>query len=339
MNVKYRNNALAAAVAGVLAAAPMMVAHADVSIYGVADVAISNLDVNQVGETLALTGGSGSGGSRLGFNASQDLGGGLTAKANYEAGIGIDNPGGTLFGSRQSWVGLSGGFGTILAGQDYTLSFLAAYRGEYCGWCGIASPAMLTRQGVRSGNYLKYNSPNFGGLTFGLGHVFGEDTATTAGLADSNEVAVFYSGGPVNVAASTRSTVQAANNDLTDSYLAANVAFGMVKVYALLGAAEDDTKTVDETYSNLGVSLKLGDGDLNLQYALTDGDAANTSTTLTAVSYFHSIGKGTTVYAQVAKVSNDSGVARSSWPGTGGNFTPAAGQDASGVQVGLKYGF
>jgi predicted porin len=344
MNVKgyiTKRSAIAAAVAGVLAAAPVALVHADVSIYGVADVAISSLDVDQAGSKLFLTSGSGSGGSRLGFNASMDMGNGLTVKANYEAGIAVDNPGGVLFGARQAWVGLSGGFGSITAGQDYTLSFLAAYRGEYCGWCGIASPAMLTMQGVRSGNYLKYNSPNMGGFSFGVGHVFGEDTVTTNDLGDSNEVAVFYSGGPVNVAASTRTTAVGANNDLTDTYLAGNVTFGIVKVYALVGAAENDTKTVDETYTNLGVGLKVGAGDLNFQYALTDGDAADSSTTLTAASFFYPLApKGMTVYVQVAKVDNDANASRTTWPGSGASFAPLVpGGDPTGFQVGMKYAF
>lgn len=340
MNVKYgRKTSIAAAVAGVLAAAPVAIAQADVSIYGIADVAVASLDYEQNGSKLFLNSDSGSGGSRLGFNASQDLGGGLTAKANYEAGVAMDNPGTALFGTRQAWVGLSGGFGSLTLGEDYSLSFLAAFRGEYCGWCGIASPANLTRQGVRTANYLKYNSPDFSGFSFGLAHTFGEDTTSGDDLNDANEVAAFYSAGPVNVAFSNRVSAVAANNDLTDRYLGANVTFGMFKIFALLGSAENDTATVDETYSNLGLTIKLGDGDLNFQYALTDGDAAETSTTLAAVSYFHSIGKGTTVYAQYASVDNDANVSRSSWPGSGATFAGGNGVDPTGIQVGLKYAF
>jgi predicted porin len=345
MNVKgyvTKRSSIAAAVAGVLAAAPIAFAHADVAIYGIADVAVSSIDVDQAGSKLFLTSDSGSGGSRLGFNASQDMGGGLTAKANFEAGF--DNSGsgnyGTFYQMRQAWVGLSGGFGTITAGQDYTLSFLAAFRGEYCGFCGIASPAGITQQGVRSPNMLKYNSPDMGGFSFGVAHVFGEDSTSGNDVGDANEAAVYFSAGPVNIAASTRNTTQSANNDLTDTYLAGNVSFGFVKVYALVGAAETDDNTVDETYTNLGVGFKIGGGDLNLQYALTDGDAANSSTTLTGASFFYPLApKGMTVYAQVAKVDNDTNAQRYPFVGGGASFTTAPGVDMSGVQVGMKYAF
>jgi predicted porin len=345
MNVKgyvTKRSTIAAAVAGVLAAAPIGFAHADVSIYGIADVAVTSLDVDQVGSKLFLSSDAGSGGSRLGFNASQDMGNGMTAKANFEAGF--DNSGsgnyGTFYLMRQAWVGLSGGFGTITAGQDYTLSFLAAFRGEYCGFCGVASPAGLTLQGVRSPNMLKYNSPDLGGFSFGVAHVFGEDTVTTEDVGDANEAAVYYSGGPVNVAASTRNTTVGANNDLSDTYVAGNVSFGFIKVYALVGAAENDSKTVDETYTNLGVGFKLGGGDLNLQYALTDGDASETSTTMTAVSFFYPLApKGMTVYVAGAKIDNDANVARAPFVGGGTNFTLANGVDPTAFQVGMKYAF
>jgi hypothetical protein len=179
-----------------------------------------------------------------------------------------------------------------------------------------------------------------GGFSFGLAHAFGEDTVTTEDVGDSNEAAVFYSAGPVNIAASTRNVNGVAGNDYSDTYLAGNVSFGFVKIYALVGAAENDTKTIDETYTNLGVGFKLGAGDLNLQYGLTDGDAADSSSTLTAASFFYPLApKGMTVYVQVAKIDNDTNAARATFAGGGSSFAPAAGKDADGVQVGMKYAF
>ncbi len=340
---------LASAVAGALAIAPVAFAQAEVSIYGIADVAISNLDYGQSGTKSFLTSDAGSGGSRLGFNASMDLENGLTVKGNLEAGISFDNPGGsdsagdtdnTLFNTRQAWVGLSGNFGSINAGKDYSLSFLAASRGEYCGWCGIASPAALTQQGVRTGNYLKYDSPDFSGFTFGIAKTFGEDTSTTNDVGDGTEFAVFYSVDSLNFAASTRTVNGTAGNDATDSYIAGNYDFGGFKIYALLGGAENDTGTLDESYTNLGVSFKVGEGDLNLQLAETEGDTGpDASTTMTAISYFTPIGKDTTFYIQVASIDNEANAARAPWPGGGAQFSPAAGVDPDGVQIGVKYNF
>ncbi|HEU0204528.1 MAG TPA: porin [Burkholderiaceae bacterium] len=339
----HKKTLIAAAITGALAA-PLANAQTDVSIYGIADISYSYLDYDQTGTKSYLTSSAGSGGSRLGFNASHDLGGGLKIKANYEGGVALDNSPlyDTLFFTRQAWAGLSGSFGSIVAGQDYNLTFLTVYRGEYCGWCGVASPSMLTTDNVRDSNYVKYSSPDFGGFSFGIGHVFGEDTTATGGVGDKTEAAVFYSGGPVNVGASIRET-KGATSKVRDSYLAGNVGFGIVKVYALLGQAKDnaDPKTVNLLFTNLGVGFKLGAGDLNFQFARTKDKAVNDgNTTLVGVSYFHSIGKGATVYAQAARITNEANAARTSWVDGGGGWnSPAAGVDPRGVQVGFKYSF
>src|SRR4051812_1725921 len=58
--------------------------------------------------------------SRIGFRGSEDLGGGLKAIFQIESKTSIDT-GGTLWASRDSFVGLSGGFGTIKLGSMDTV--------------------------------------------------------------------------------------------------------------------------------------------------------------------------------------------------------------------------
>ena len=65
-----------------------------------------------------------------GFKGSEDLGGGLKAVFNLEGDFGADT-GGARFGGalmlfgRQANVGLSGGFGTVLLGRQYSPAILA----------------------------------------------------------------------------------------------------------------------------------------------------------------------------------------------------------------------
>lgn len=54
--------------------------------------------------------------SFLGFKGSEDLGGGLKALWQYETGLTADS-GGALAGGRDTYVGLNGAFGTVLAGM------------------------------------------------------------------------------------------------------------------------------------------------------------------------------------------------------------------------------
>ena len=96
-----------------------------ISLYGVADIyaEVGKGDRHEV----SLNSG-GVSGSRLGFDASKDLGDGLKAVAKLEAGFALDHgtstQGGILFG-RQAYAGLSGAFGTVTAGRQYTPQFVA----------------------------------------------------------------------------------------------------------------------------------------------------------------------------------------------------------------------
>ena len=107
-----------------LGAVPAASAATDVSIYGVVDL----YGAYQRGDRTEVRLDSGGlSGSRLGFSASHDLPGGLKALGRLEAGVAADNgmstQGGRTWG-RQAWVGLAGGFGTVMLGRQYTPNFV-----------------------------------------------------------------------------------------------------------------------------------------------------------------------------------------------------------------------
>src|SRR5450830_737338 len=98
-------------------------AQSSVTIYGVVDMAFQAESKAGV-KKYAIDSGE-QAGSRLGFKGTEDLGGGLKAIFDIEAGILGDSgasQGGLTFG-RQSWVGLTGDFGTVKAGRQYTPQF------------------------------------------------------------------------------------------------------------------------------------------------------------------------------------------------------------------------
>jgi predicted porin len=191
-------------------------------------------------------------------------------------------------------------------------------------------------------------SPGMAGVSFGLGHVFGEDGASTTSTTDGDktEGAVFYSGGPVNVAGSYRTSNGSGagtGEKMKEAYVSGNFSFGIGKVYALVGSAKGSSgDTTDLQFVGAGVSFKLGGNDLVLQGGqVKDKETSNSDSTLLGVSYWHSIGKGATLYAQYGSVSNDPGAARAPWVNTTGStgFTQVAGVDFSGVLAGLNYKF
>ena len=120
-----KKSLIALAVAGSFAAPAAFAATANVDIYGVMNIAIEDTDVS--GRDLNVVDNF----SRIGFKGSEDLGGGLKAiwqiesqlSNNAQDGVGGAYDAGTTgdsLGNRNTFIGLSGGFGTVLAGRHDT---------------------------------------------------------------------------------------------------------------------------------------------------------------------------------------------------------------------------
>ncbi len=97
------------------------------TIYGIIDQGYSSLTgkFSETGSsdkaTLTTTGNqSGLATQRIGFRGVEDLGGGLKARFQIESSLTAGNAGANTFGSRPTFVGLEGGFGTVLLGRQDT---------------------------------------------------------------------------------------------------------------------------------------------------------------------------------------------------------------------------
>ncbi|MDD5177159.1 MAG: porin [Sterolibacterium sp.] len=107
---------IAMAVAGLVSGAAF--AQSNVVLYGVADASFDVVRVsgdNAAAKTGAFTRVS-TNSSYLGFKGTEDLGSGLKAVFQFEGGVSFDTGGGLSTG-RDSFVGLNGGFGTVVLGN------------------------------------------------------------------------------------------------------------------------------------------------------------------------------------------------------------------------------
>lgn len=104
---------IALAIAGLSGAA---FAQSNVTIYGVADVTVDVISVSGGVANTPRFSRVATNGSRLGIKGSENLGNGLTALFQYESDVKFDE-GGALGTARDSFVGLSGGFGKITLGN------------------------------------------------------------------------------------------------------------------------------------------------------------------------------------------------------------------------------
>ena len=137
---------IAVAVAGVVAAPA---AYADISAYGRIHNAIAFAD-DGTNETQAVESGS-----RFGFKGSGDIGNGMSAFARYEFSTNTDNSSDGVTGTRLGFVGLSGPFGSISLGQQWSAFYQNV--GTH------ASPNIWNGPGqhlgpFRTGNTLQYSN-------------------------------------------------------------------------------------------------------------------------------------------------------------------------------------
>ncbi|MBS1136460.1 MAG: hypothetical protein H6R11_414, partial [Proteobacteria bacterium] len=194
---------IALAIAG-LATAPAF-AQTNVTIYGVADLTQEYVDGKGAqdigpisGSSLDIQGRSRltSNSSLLGFRGTEDLGNGLKAIFQFETGISADTGMGTTFSARDTFVGLTSGWGTLVGGNlTHPLRNMGAKVSMSPGATGIGFTAATygTVLGIKTGtddraaNAVAYVTPALmGGLTFTAAYVNGENTRNSDTIATGN---------------------------------------------------------------------------------------------------------------------------------------------------------
>ena len=209
-------------------------------------------------------------GSRLGFRGTEDLGGGLAGNFWLEAGMANDTgsgfAGGGLAFNRRSTVSLSGIFGELRLGRDYTPTFLndtlfdpfatvgsgasvisMLFGGS--GGPGTINSLIANPNYVRASNSVGYFlPPNLGGFYGQVMYAFGENvkydpgaiTPNTLNTARTGRYAggrLGYANGPLDIAAAHGSSIVGDNyfggltKSLDTSNVAASYDFGPVKLF------------------------------------------------------------------------------------------------------------
>ena len=300
----------------VLAASGAAMAQSSVTIYGIADIVIHK----DKGVSAKMTSG-GVSGSRLGFKGTEDLGGGLKANFLLEQGFSIDDgsaTAGQAF-SRQSYVGLSGGFGDVKLGKMWT---------AYDDIAGATNPvfdSVLAPTGIwassgytgNPANGLYYATPDFGGISGAVSTTLKEGTGN-----QSTAFHAKYEGGPI-FAGFAYQIDKTAAGDTKFTRLNGSYDLGMAKLLAGYGLVKK-TAAADVTDFTIGADVPLAANIvLSAGYASSkaDGGARANSYGL-GVAYV--LSKRTTVYGGLR---NDNAVA-----------TAAGGVD-SRYGVGIKHTF
>jgi len=362
-----------------LAATSAAFAQSSVTLFGVVDLAYENVKTN-AGRISGLSPSANSS-SRIGFRGVEDLGGGMSASFWLEGALAPMNgssssgttqnnqtttiaAGGLTF-NRRSTVSLSGGFGELRIGRDYTPSFwnytifdpfgtnsVGATLGGYTG-AGFANTF------VRASNSVGYFLPgNLGGFYGQAMYAFGNrastETATGYAVVRSTEnngrytgVRVGYSQGPVNVAlAYGRTTYAPGTNtasvlgsaatpigNFTDFNFGGSYTFGSIKAMAQVYRQKaDDAGVLGNTAEakgwGIGADWGVGAGNVLLSYSRVtlDANAAlDPRASKWALGYVHNLSKRTAVYAYYSHVSNSDGAAQTAASFSSGAIGAVAG--------------
>ncbi|MDR1646820.1 MAG: porin [Zoogloeaceae bacterium] len=353
-------------------------AQTNVTIYGSVDVGFTHRGDNvakHTGSKNSIDSGISSG-NRLGFTGTEDLGNGVKALFTLEAGFNVDDgqqgQGGRLFG-RQAFLGLTGGFGTAIAGRLYTphYSFLAAvdpfrsgtvgqYRNVFGAGINVGGENLFDP--TRVDNAIAYVSPSWSGFNVTVAYsnnAIGQEATENGG--DNRVWAILprYTNGPLDVALSYHQikSHDTDNVDIKNWALGGTYNFGSAKLHAFYDQNKwNDPFEIDTTIKLkswlLGVSVPFGKHALQASYTQSKLSLTGVSgkSRQWALGYTYTLSKRTNFYAAVSDISNDR-KRKGNWPSAvpliGGNSFAAVSGDSSnggagyqnGLQFGLKHTF
>ncbi|MCA0212698.1 MAG: porin [Burkholderiaceae bacterium] len=346
----------------VTAAAGMASAQSSVTLFGVVDATLA-VGNGSVADRTQLTH-SGYTSSRLGFRGTEDLGGGMAASFWLEAGFANDsgagqatninnqaaggapagqNGGQGLTFNRRSTVSLSGGWGEVRLGRDYTPQFWGLVVFDPFGVVGVGATQTLGSiitgaTSVRASNSVGYLLPGkLGGFYGQAQYYMGENLSNAGATSDDGKGMGFrlgYAAGPLNVAVAASSTDYAAGK-VRQSNIGASWDFGVAKLMGHI--SRDKAGTVDGSGWLIGGLVPMGAGEVRLaisQYKADQAVGADPRTRKIALGYVHNLSKRTALYTTFARVRNDGGATHA----LNASVT-AANASSSGYDFGLRHSF
>jgi predicted porin len=333
--------------AALVAATPLFAAaQSNVTLYGILDAAISSQDTGgPEGRTTVVNSGNQSS-SRFGFRGSEDLGNGLKAIFNLEAGTAIDTGAGdsALFG-RRAVVGLEGDFGTLTLGREYSpiASVAGATDAFGQGFYGSNLSAFTTNRLTRRlANSVNYKSSSWNGLKLLAAYAAGEVTTPNTPSGDLKGVGVEYTLGGLYLGAAYHQIDRLAAGKDKESAIGAAYKFdqlGGFEVKANWMEADREGAAAKYKQYNLGGSMPFGPHRVYANFEQQKQGAAKGNSW--ALAYTYSLSKRTNLYASYASLDNN-GSAAFGLSSSSVTIAPAAtnlGADPKVFSLGLRHTF
>ena len=303
-----------------LALAGAASAQSNVTIYGKVDLGLVVDSGAPAGKSVRISSGV-SGGSRIGFKGTEDLGGGYKAAFQLETGYCADSAAGApnfctgsnQFMGRQAHGDLSGAFGALGAGRQYSLGYLNLPTIDPFG-TGYAGQVnnIVDAAGVRLNNSVHYTTPAVAGFTASGEVAFGETTGNwKAGRVLGGSVN--YASGPAYAGFSYYDLANAngAGSARKDYLAGGTYDFGVVKLHALAEKSEGDPTgaiRLDTLDLMAGVTVPLAGGALMASFVRHDDrEALDRDANQWGAAYNYPLSKRTSLYLAYARIANRNG--------------------------------
>lgn len=313
--------------------------------------------------------------SHIGFKGVEDLGNGLKALFDLQYRISPDTNTGLASAGHQ-YVGLTGGFGTVVAG--YLDGIRYGIYGKYSpfGNYSVASLTSMTTQYDRAANAVAYISPSFSGFTVilatatntqgaegSLNAVHSPMTATTTGNNGDDRLLsanLIYANGPLSIDLDYETT-RAVGYDNSRLYVAtggASYDFGVVKVSGVYDVIKGDVNSfiggnttfaaaafglaAGQKYDRrnwfIGASVPLGSKTklMGLFGQVKDKTLTDRDAWKIGFGARYALSKRTELYADYAHIKNDTNAAYTINPMGNSSGTSAG---VNGLAMGIKHSF
>ena len=337
-------NLIALAVAGACVAPAAMAQTANpVTLYGRVYVTLESVEANGGASPLVRRQRVEDQSSFLGVRGTEDLGGGLKAFFQLETAFRADQNT-TTFATRNSAVGLQGGWGSLLMGRwdmpfKTTTIAIDPFGDLTIGGITVAN----NDQGNfdrRDQNVIQYWSPSWAGVAVRVAATVNEGRTATLNPSDTG-ASITYTNGPLYFvyAYEEHKDASATLPKETGNALGGNFTFGPVKLGALYEEFKKTNLSKKKSWL-ANVVYTMGNNQLIYQYQNAKDGAASGATQpdckVNSVGYQYNFSRRTWFLGQYTKVENNS-AANCSFGGT--NFAIARDQDPHGVSIGLRHIF
>jgi predicted porin len=291
--------------------------------------------------------------SRLGFRGVEDLGNGLKAffhiQHRFDSGNGnqLGTDGANPFWQAEANVGMTGGFGNVRLGRNYTESFYHQVAVDPWGFDTVSSMKPFATGGIASdrvNNAVSYWI-TASGITFGVNVAEAADnglnTAGSASVAKPGTTGqkrpvsarLMYAAGPLAVGVSHESP---GDEDDDWTLVSGSYDFGVAKVGAFFGTGTNVAARDRKSFAITAVA-PFGQGQARAGFGKLEGPSATNGPDITqreqiSLGYFYSLSKRTIIYGDIANAKTDAPPAS---PSLGAN-----GKDSdTGYDFGIKHTF